>query len=348
MKKFSLHKCFVLNDKFFFNTDNLLDYTKLYLPEVHIFLIEWFDASDFIKVKTSGSTGKPKLIELKKEYMVNSALATGLFFDLPDKTTALLCMPVKYIAGKMMLVRAMVLGWQLDVVEAASNPLKNVKRKYDFMAMVPLQLYNSIDKIYLVKKLIVGGGAVSDDLMSKIKNVSTEIFASYGMTETITHIAVKPLNLAAIKNKKIQNYSVFPNIIIAKDQRDCLVIDAPKLSDKKIITNDLVDIISNNEFEWKGRFDNIINSGGIKLIPEQIEAKLSKIIKQRFFITGLPDDVLGEKVVLIIEGANFTIDFSAINEILSKYEVPKRVLFIDHFFETATKKILRHKTLDLI
>ncbi len=344
-----LHSCFKLNDHVFFNKYDLLDFTKLNLPVVYTFLKDWFDFSEFIEVKTSGSTGKPKQIKLKKEFMINSAMATGKFFDLQKNTTALLCMPVEYIAGKMMLVRAMVLGWHLDIEEVTSNPLKSIDKKYDFSAMVPLQLYKSLDTIHLVKKLIVGGGAVSDDLISKIKNVPTEIYATYGMTETITHIAIKPLNKPAFKKIGFDNYyQTVPGVSITKNSKDCLIINAPKISDNQIITNDLVSIISNNKFDWLGRSDNIINSGGIKLIPEQIELNLSKYIKQRFFIAGLPDDVLGEKVVLFVEGPNFALDLKEFANILTKYEMPKSIYFIDNFVETKTKKIQRQKTLDLL
>ncbi len=349
MKYNRLNKCFKLNGKFFLNKDDLLDYAKLNLPEVHLFLIEWFDNSEFIKLQTSGSTGNSKQIELKKEYMINSALATGTFFDLSDKTTALLCMPLKYIAGKMMLVRAMVLGWNLDIVEATSNPLKNTKRKYDFTAMIPLQLHDSLNEIYLIKKVIVGGGAVSDELMDKIKDISTEIYATYGMTETITHIAVKPLNRSAFFKCGYKNsYKTLPGISITKDKRNCLIINAPNISYNIIITNDLVDIISSNNFNWIGRFDNIINSGGIKIIPEKLEKKLLNIISNRFFISSLPDEKFGEKIILIVEGKGRNVNYKKIKEVLSKYEIPKEIFFIDRFIDTSTKKIQRQKTLDLI
>ncbi len=349
LKNIKLHRSFSLNDKFFLNKDDLLEYTKLNLSEVHTFLKEWFDAKEYIKVNSSGSTGNPKQIELKKEHMINSALATGKFFDLSDKTTALLCMPLKYIAGKMMLVRAMVLGWNLDIVEATSNPLKNTKRKYDFTAMIPLQLHNSLNEIHLIKKIIVGGGAVSDELIDKIKDISTEIYATYGMTETITHIAVKPLNRSAFFKCGYKNsYKTLPEISIAKDKRNCLIINAPKISDKAIITNDLVDIISSNNFNWIGRFDNIINSGGIKIIPEKLEKKLLNIISNRFFISSLPDEKFGEKIILIVEGKGININYKKIKEVLSKYEIPKETFFIDRFIDTSTKKIQRQKTLDLI
>ncbi len=146
-------------------------------------------SDDFIIVNTSGSTGKPAQIKLKKEHMINSALATGSFFKLPENTTALLCLSPNYIAGKMMLVRALTLGWQIDIVEPSTNPLDKLQKHYDFCAMVPIQLQNSLSKIHFIKKLIVGGGAVSTELIKKLQDVTTEVFATYGMTETITHIA---------------------------------------------------------------------------------------------------------------------------------------------------------------
>ncbi len=343
-----LHKEFKLDGKSFENEKYLLDFTKTSYSEIHKFLVDWFNESNFITVKTSGSTGKPKSIELKKEFMINSATATGKFFNLQAKTTTLLCLSVNFIAGKMMLVRAMLLGWHLDVIEPSSNPLDSIDKFYDFSAMVPMQLFNSLNKINHTKILIVGGGVVSKKLQNRIKNLETKFFATYGMTETITHIAVKPLNKEASLNFENEVYQTLPDVIISKDNRDCLVIDAPKISDIQLITNDLVEIHSNNQFKWLGRYDNIINSGGIKLIPEQIEKKLSAVIDCRFFVTGLPDEILGEKLVLIIEGESFELDKKALNNILSKYEIPKEIYFVDNFVVTGTKKINRIKTTKII
>lgn len=312
-----LHKNFTLNDETFRNVEQLLKYSKPISKDIYVFLNDWFNKDEFINVITSGSTGKPAQIKLKKEHMINSARATGSFFKLPEDTTALLCLSPNYIAGKMMLVRALTLGWQLDMVEPGINPLDKLKKHYDFCAMVPIQVQNSLSKLHFIKKLIVGGGAVSIELIKKLQNVSTEVFATYGMTETITHIAVKKLNhfqevisnaveMSLRNQDDLQtfesNYKVLPNINISIDDRGCLIIDAPNISDKQIITNDLVKIISEREFEWLGRYDSVINSGGVKLIPEQIEEKLSAIIKDRFFVAGIPDENLGEKLIMIIEG----------------------------------------------
>lgn len=337
------HKSFKLNGLSFSSVDEILRYSKEFSEEIHQFLKSWFSVDKNIIVQTSGSTGTPKPILLKKEFVVNSAKATGCYFDLEENTTALLCLPIKYIAGKLMLIRALTLGWKLDIIPSNSNPLEKIDKVYDFSAMVPLQLENSLSKINLIKKLIVGGGVVSKELVAKIQQVSTAVFATYGMTETITHIAVKKLN------KIVETpvfYQVLPNVTIYKDQRNCLVIKAFKVSDEIIFTNDVVDLVAEHQFMWLGRFDHVINSGGIKLHPENIEEKLSKIIRNRFFVTGIFDEKLGQKLVLIIEGKKDVINLNQAN--LLKYETPKETYFLDNFIETKTKKIQRKKTLDLL
>ena len=373
------HKKFKLQENSFNSVEELLLFSKSISVEVHSFLKEWFNKNSYVEVKTSGSTGAPKLIQLQKKNMVNSAKATGDFFELPDNTTALLCMSLNYIAGKMMLVRALTLGWQIDIVAPTSNPLENSKKEYDFSAMVPLQLHNSLNEINRVKKIIVGGGVVSNELLAKIQSITTEVFATYGMTETSTHIAAKKLNnfknvienelkqSVEFRNAELVNersrsvvsashYKTLPTISISIDKRGCLVIKAPKISNEIIITNDLIELISETEFKWLGRYDSIINSGGIKLIPEQIEEKLSEIIKEPFFLAGIPDAVLGEKLVLFVEFKSLKVEklksllFQKITELqtLSKYEIPKEIYCIENFFRTPTGKINRTATLKLL
>jgi O-succinylbenzoic acid--CoA ligase len=345
----SFHKKFQLNSISFSSVDELLNYTKGFSEEIHQFLDSWFSKSDLIIVKTSGSTGKPKPISLKKEFVINSAKATGNYFKLQESTSALLCLPIEYIAGKLMLIRALTLGWKLDVIDANSNPLEKVEKQYDFSAMVPLQLENSLTKIHLIKKLIVGGGVVSNALQEKLQTVSTDVFATYGMTETITHIAVKKLNhfeslLGKITKKSF--YQTLPNVTIYKDDRNCLVINAPKVAEEIIFTNDVIQLVSDEQFEWLGRFDNVINSGGIKLHPEKIEEKLAKIITNRSCVIGIPDEKMGEKLVLIVEGKKQDVNFESTN--LSKFEIPKEIYFVDSFIETDSGKIHRKKTLEKI
>lgn len=340
-----IHPSFKLNGTSFSEEDlaevaySLVKEGDAFEKPIGDFLLDWLSIEDTIHVKTSGSTGDPKSIWLKKGYMVNSALATGAFFNLTEGNTALLCLNCEYIAGKMMLVRAMVLGLELDYVAPSSNPLKTVEKHYDFSAMVPLQVENSISSLDKLKTLIIGGAAVSESLKIKLQQRSTRVFETYGMTETITHIAVKPID---------ENYfRVLSDVHIKKDNRDCLVINAPKIADNEIVTNDIVELVSKNRFKLLGRFDNIINSGGVKLIPEKIERKLSGLIGNRFFVAGIPDESLGQKLVLYVEGKVQTglSHKIKLSGSLSKFEHPKQVIFIDAFIETGSGKIDRAKTL---
>jgi O-succinylbenzoic acid--CoA ligase len=300
------------------------------------FLMDWFDNKDFIEMKTSGTTGLPKVVKLQKQAMIQSALATGDFFELEPRDKALLCLPVKFIAGKMMLVRSIILGLDLDIVEPSTQPLALNSTHYDFVAMVPLQVQNSIEELKNVKKLIVGGAKMDSALEEKVLPLKTEVYETYGMTETITHIAAKRVGESV--------FTVLPNVKIAQDDRGCLVITVPSISEEPIITNDLVDLIRENQFIFLGRIDNVINSGGVKLIPEQIEAKLVGKINTRFFVTGILDSILGEKLILVIEGEkqDFSADFF---DVLDKYERPKEIVFIPKFKENENGKLLRKPSL---
>ncbi|WP_417800806.1 AMP-binding protein [Tenacibaculum sp.] len=345
MDNLNFHNSFQLNGISFSSEDELLIFSKTINDSVYQFLSDWFNTDDFVVVQTSGSTGKPKPISLKKELMLNSAKATGTFFNLKENTTALLCLSTDYIAGKMMLVRALSLGWSIDMTAPTSKV--EIQKEYDFSAMVPLQLRSSLSNIHKIKKLIVGGGVVAKDIMEAIQNKSTEIYATYGMTETITHIAVKKLNNIISNDSEKPHYKTLPNVQLSQDNRNCLVIEAPKVAQEKIITNDVVRLVSETEFDWLGRYDNVINSGGVKLHPEKIEEKLSKIVTSRFFVIGIPDKRLGEKLVLIVEGEKNDAISNEVRNLLglTKYEIPKAIYFVDKFIETETQKIQRKKTL---
>ncbi|NQY30311.1 MAG: AMP-binding protein [Flavobacteriaceae bacterium] len=333
--------------------ENYLVSDELYLQDIGQFLKDWVNSEAYIKVNTSGSTGLPKEIQLNKKHMCNSALATGEYFSCKENTKALLCLSANYIAGKMMLVRAMVLGWDIHLVSPTANPLKNLTTSYDFCAMVPMQVEESLVDLHKVKKLIIGGAPISSILNKELQIVTTNCYATYGMTETITHIAVKKLNnfSGVISNESEKShYHILPNVSISQDNRDCLVINAPKVSDETIVTNDIVKLTPNSSFEWLGRYDNVINSGGVKLFPEQIEEKLSHIIKKRFFVIGVPDDKLGEKLILIIESyVRLSLSKSDYKKcMLTKYEIPKQVFELPKFIETASGKIQRKQTLALL
>ena len=312
--------------------------------ELAAFLTEWFDDRAFIIAKTSGSTGTPKAIKLYKKHMINSARMTGQYFGLKEGDRALLCLSPRYIAGKMMLVRALVLGLQLTAIETSGNPLQALQEPVDFAAMVPLQLYNALeyraslpkaeDPMKKLKQLIVGGGVVSGALQARLGALPTKIYATYGMTETVSHVAVKKLNGTGVDD----TYRALPGITFSKDERACLRIKAPGLCTEMQVTNDLVALLDETRFRWLGRYDNMINSGGLKIIPEQVEKKLRKSIPERFFVTGMKDEKLGEKVVLLIEGEERPLRFDQVSD---PYEKPVAVFFVPRFEETETGKLRR-------
>lgn len=338
----NVHNLFKLNG-FHLNREDLCRVAYSFIKEgedfekpVGDFLLDWFDGKPYIEMQTSGTTGTPKIISVSKQAMVNSALATGDFFDLQPGNKALHCLPVKFVAGKMMLVRAMILGLDLEFVAPSSHPLRNNEYDYDFVAMVPLQAQNSISELKRVKKMIVGGAKINNSLEKQLVKLKTAAFETYGMTETITHIAAKKVGEKA--------FTVLPDVTISYDDRNCLVIHAPRISDEVIVTNDIVELVNENQFVFLGRMDNVINSGGIKLIPEQIEEKLSGKIDARFFIASKEDKELGEKVILVIEGENQSINETIFSE-LDKYEKPKEILFVPKFKETANGKVMRKESL---
>ncbi|MEM8763403.1 MAG: AMP-binding protein [Bacteroidota bacterium] len=311
------------------------------------FILDWLSNSETVPVQTSGSTGTPKTITLSKLAMIHSAKATAEQFQLSAKNTALLCLPMTSIAGKMMLVRAMVLGLHLDYVVPDSNPLAATQASYDFVAMVPLQAKHALQELGRINTLILGGAPVSYFLEKDLSNLAVKAFETYGMTETITHIAFRLVNGQAEKV-----FQTLPQVTVSSDDRGCLVINAPRISSEPIVTNDLVELVSENHFKWLGRIDSVINSGGIKIIPEKVESTLANHLTQRFFITGVPDPTLGQKVVLVVEGEALS-DKQSENlkssfQKLEKFERPKEIISISKFSETPTGKIQRSKTLDLV
>jgi O-succinylbenzoic acid--CoA ligase len=310
-----------------------------YEQSVGEFLLDWFDDKSYIDMYTSGTTGTPKKIKIEKEAMVQSALATGDFFGLKPGNRVLHCLPTNFVAGKMMFVRSFILGLDMDFAAPSSNPLEHNDEQYDFTAMVPLQAKNSIKKLANIKKIIIGGAKINKALEIEFEKLPVQIYETYGMTETITHIAAKKIGEEA--------FTTLPNVTVSVNKNQCLTVHAKNISKEKIVTNDIVNLISDTQFVWLGRFDNVINSGGIKLMPEQIEDKLSAILSRRYFVNGEPDDTLGEKVVLYIEGEVMELDESVFN-VLDKYEKPKEIIFIPKFKETATGKIMRDESKGLV
>jgi len=241
-----------------------------------------------------------------------------------------------------MMVRSIVLGLKIDIVTPSSHPFEGTFREYDFVALVPLQLKNSLKYLNRVKKVIVGGAAISNKLVAQIQNAPCEIYETFGMTETITHIALKKLNHS-------NHFVALPTVTFNKTPDNCLTILAPHISNTPLITNDKIELLSPTSFAWLGRKDNVINTGGIKIQAEELEFKISQVISDhRFFITTIKDEFLGEKIVLILE-AEATFDVSKLPfKSLDKYSIPKAIYTIPKFIETETGKIKRKENKALL
>jgi len=313
----------------------MIETQEEYLCELGQLIQQWFDKKDYIMQRTSGTTGPPKEIRLEKEAMRASAQATVTFFDI-KKSKALLCMSAQFVGGKLMFIRALLFGWELDVCKPTARPLANRSTYYQFVAMVPMQVEHSLAELDQIDTLIIGGAKVSPVLAKLLIGRKTKVYETYGMTETITHIAAKKIGTPY--------FEVLPHAHIQTDERGCLVIDAPTVNPEQLVTNDLVKLIDHHRFEWLGRFDHVINSGGVKLFPEQIEEKLAARIQTRFFIAGKADDYFGTIVVLVIESEPYTLADDVFVD-LTKYEKPKEIQFVTQFVETDSGKVIRSKNI---
>ena len=318
------------------------------IKKLGIFIEDWLSSEATISVQTSGSTGTPKIITVQKQQMLQSAMATANFFNFKKGQTALLCLPVNYIAGKMMVVRALYSRLNLVCIEPNNTPLKNLPKdiQIDFAPLTPMQLKDTKDSSF-VKTILLGGSPVSLEMESNFQKLSSEIYHGYGMTETLSHVALRKIN----GKDKSTIYQTLKGIKFSLDSRGCLRIEVPFLKEI-IVTNDIVELISEQQFIWKGRADNVINSGGIKLFPEIIEQKIAPFIAEQYFVSGLPDTLLGEKLCLFIEGRHYTSDKLQIlknnlEENLEKYERPKEIIFIPEFKMTESGKIQRKGTIYL-
>lgn len=330
---------------------NQLSFKTEFEIRVKNFLNEWFSDSDTVKVQTSGSTGTPKVFDIEKSRMMNSAEMTCNFLGLQEGDTALICLPVEYISGKMMVVRSIMRKLKLIVADPSVKPVETLARKIDFCAMTPLQVENSLDKLYLIKNLIIGGAAVSEDLKNKIQEAlktsdsETFIFETYGMSETLSHIGLKQ-----ILPEPEEYFTVFENVEISLDERNCLRIYAPKLNPDILQTNDLVEIKDEKQFKFLGRIDNVINSGGAKIFPEQLEALIKKEIPNEVVFLGIDDVSLGQKLIAVIEGEKSDDLIKKIREIQfeKSFHKPKEIIFVEKIPRTPNGKISRKELLKLI
>ena len=322
------------------------------------FIDEWNNDSAYVEVKTSGSTGEPKRMLVEKRRMLNSARITCDFLGLKPGDTALLCMSTDYIAGKMMVVRSIERGLKLIEVEPCGHPLDikhltlNIKHsqfsifnfQFDFAAMVPMQVYNSLqvpeekERLMAIRHLIIGGGAIDDAMEAELRTFPNAVWSTYGMTETLSHIALRRIS----GPEASEWYIPFHTVKLSTTDEGCLVIDAPEVCADILTTNDIVELKPDGRFRVLGRKDNVICSGGIKIQIEEVERELKPYVRVPYIISKKKDEKFGEIVVLLTEGD--TDKARAVCEkYLPKYHRPKLYQHVDQIPLTETGKPARKK-----
>lgn len=326
-----------------------------YAVQTLAFCRQWLSGAATFVLHTSGSTGTPKPITLTRAQMIASARATGAALGLHAGMRALVCLNTAYIAGVMMLVRGFALGLELVIVPPDAHPLRDwpLAAPCDFTALVPLQLRATLDapverqRLAAMHAVLVGGAPVTSDLVAALADVPAPVYHTYGMTETVTHIALRRLNPPGAPPDEL--FVPLPGVTLATDARDCLTVRGPMTAEATVVTNDRVALRADGSFRWLGRVDNVINSGGVKVQAEKVEAALQALLPQRrLFVAGLPDGVLGEAVTAVIEGPPLPADLAAAlaaDLTLTRYERPRQIVCLPHFDETPTGKIDRAATL---
>ena len=312
--------------------------------DLYLFLNEWFDASPVITVHTSGSTGVPKGLVVRKDRMMQSARLTCEFLNLQAGDTALLCMNLRYIGAMMMVVRSLVAGLNLVVRPASGHPLSDVEVPLKFAAMVPLQVYNTLrvpaerKRLEHTDILIIGGGAVDDSLEAELKTIPIAAYSTYGMTETLSHIALRRLNGEAAS----KCYYPFPSVELSLSAENTLIVKAPLICDDVLQTNDIACLCSDGGFTIAGRKDNVINSGGIKIQAEEMENRLQPFIPVPFAVTAVPDPRLGQALTLLIAGKPDIKELeNKLQAVLETYYRPKHIFITELIPQTENGKIDR-------
>ena len=338
------------------------------------FFSEWNNDSDRVLVHTSGSTGKPKPMMVEKKRMLNSARITCDFLGLKPGDSALLCMSLDYIAGKMVVVRSIERHLHLISVSPSGHPLKNIDLKdvngkdvngeITFAAMVPMQVYNTLqvpeerERLTHIRHLIIGGGAIDAALEQELRSLpgNIAIWSTYGMTETLSHIALRRINGAEAS----EWYQSFDSVKISQTDEGCLVIDAPLVCAETLLTNDIVEIepyiynkVEKTRFRIKGRKDNVICSGGIKIQIEEVEEFLKPHLEKPFMLAKKKDEKFGEIAVLLTEDEDLKKVEATIRRLLSgksddsnksseskshKYWIPREFRYVEHLPLTETGK----------
>lgn len=311
------------------------------LWDLYFFLEKWFDASPVIIVHTSGSTGTPKELVVRKDRMMQSARLTCEFLNLQAGDTALLCMNLRYIGAMMVVVRSLVAGLNLIVRPASGHPLSDIEEPLRFAAMVPLQVYNTLrvpeEKARLEQTdiLIIGGGAVDDSLEAEMSALPTAVYSTYGMTETLSHIALRRLN----GDTASKHYYPFPSVELSLSAESTLVVKAPLICGEVLQTNDIACLYPDGSFTIAGRKDNVINSGGIKIQAEEMEKRLRPFIPVPFVVTSVPDPRLGQALTLLIAGQVDVRELeSKLQTVLDAYHRPRHIFMTESIPQTENGK----------
>lgn len=308
---------------------------------VYRFILDFLNDSEVIRQQTSGTTGTQKIIELPKKSMLTSAQNTVDFFQLKERDVAVLCLPIQYIAGKMMVVRALLANLNLKLIAPSGTPDFTSIEKIDFCAIVPMQASHLLQKNLWpkMKTLILGGAETGPELLEQLQQLETLVYETYGMAETSSHVALKQLN----GKQPETTFTALPDVELSTDERDCLVIHAAYLPEK-IVTNDRVEMVAPNRFKWLGRLDNVINSGGLKIQPEILEKQFQEILQKSCAIIGKPDDLLGEKMVLVLETSKQEDSKEVLAKLAPHFDrkmLPKEIYFIGELPRNKSFKIDR-------
>jgi len=318
--------------------------------KIYSFVLDWISDTPFIVQTSSGTTGHKKEFHLPKKLMTASARKTCEILEITSEQTGLLCLPVEYIAGKMMIVRAFESGMNLLLTDPKGTPDLSTFEKIGFTALVPLQVFNLLNagnSLKKIERLIVGGGEINAELEKQLSQMPNAIYATYGMAETSSHVALRRVN----GSDKSKFFTAIPGAHFGVDERSCLIIHADHL-ENPIVTNDLVELIDPLTFRWLGRFDNLINSGGVKIVPEELEALFSMTTGLSGAFIGMPDAKLGSKLVLVIEKNLLNTNPSELSETLKshfpKLHQPKEIIVVDEIPRNASFKIDRRKLIEIL
>lgn len=321
------------------------------------FIRDWLTGTEAFTLTTSGSTGPPKTITITKRQMMVSAIRSAEKIGLQKDARTLVCIDTRYIGGKMMIARCLTLGLKIMVLDPVANPLIKipVNKCVQFTAFVPYQIAAVLESkhphlLNTPRQVIIGGASLHPKYIEQLDRFLCACYETYGMTETVSHVALRLLNTS----RKQAYFETLPGVEITSDNRGCLVVSADYL-DNPVVTNDLVEIVAPGKFLWVGRWDNVINTGGVKVMPEKVEKVIanlfhSKGFNHRFFIAALPDERLSNKIVLVIEGVDFSSEaldalLAELKTAVSPFEFPKEVYSHPAFAMTESQKVDRSQTL---